>query len=320
MPGEFDLIRRYFGRRATGVVLGAGDDCALLDVPHGHHLAVSTDMLLEGRHFLPDVNPQSLGHKALAVNLSDLAAMGARPSGCLLALGLPAVDDAWLSPFSQGFHELADEAGCPLVGGDTVRSPQGVVITVSVLGSVPVGQALRRDAAQVGDDIWLTGSLGAPGIALRLLDGRLPADDRRLTATRDALEWPGPPLAFAAELPGRARAAIDVSDGLLQDLSHVLTASGCSAVLSFDALPVHPAIQDLPADVLKPVVLTGGDVYQLCFTAAAAHRHQLQALARQHATPLSRIGTITGGDAGTIHDEHGHPLSLDAPGFDHFMD
>lgn len=320
MPGEFDLISRYFGRDTPGVVLGAGDDCALFDLPPGHHLACSTDMLLEGRHFLSDVDPRALGHKALAVNLSDLAAMGAQPLGCLLALGLPEVNETWLSAFSNGFYDLSEQAGCPLVGGDTVRSAQGVVITVTVFGKVPTGLALRRDTARPGDDVWVTGFLGAPAIALQLLDGRLPPDPERLDAIRQALEWPQPPLKLAANLPGVARAAIDISDGLLQDLSHVLVASGCGAQLAYDALPLHPAIADLPTHVLEPAVLAGGDVYQLCLTAPANQRAHLTDLARRHQTTLTRIGTLTAGDGCVVHDAHGRPLALDKPGFDHFLD
>lgn len=320
LSSEFDLIRRYFHRPAPGVVLGTGDDCALLDVPAGHYLTTSTDMLLEGRHFFSETEPRSLGHKALAVNLSDLAAMGAKPLGCLLALGLVKADSAWLAAFSQGFHELSRQAGCPLVGGDTVRSTQGVVITVTVFGSVPQGLALRRDAAQPGQDVWLTGSLGAPAIALQLLDGRMPADAALLDATRPLLEWPQPPLAFAACLPGVATAGIDISDGLLQDLQHVLQASGCGARLAYDALPVHPALARLPSEQLQPAVLAGGDVYQLCFTAVAEQRQHLTELAAKAGVRLARIGITTSEPGLMVVDARGQPLDLSAAGFDHFLD
>src|SRR5690606_18208601 len=212
-------------RPAPAGYLGVGDDCALLPVEPGLRLATSTDLLVEGRHFFSDVDPRALGHKALAVNLSDLAAMGAQPLGCLLSLSLPHVDEAWLSAFSDGFYQLADRAQCPLIGGDTTRSPSGVVINVTVLGQVRPEHALLRSRAQVGDDVWVTGTLGAADIALRLLQGRLLADEALLAATRPALEWPQPPWQFAQALAGVAHAALDISDGLLQDLGHILTAS-----------------------------------------------------------------------------------------------
>ncbi|NMU93927.1 thiamine-phosphate kinase, partial [Achromobacter ruhlandii] len=188
MASEFDLIARYFTRAAPAGLLGVGDDCALFPVPPGEQVATSTDLLLEGRHFFPDVDPKALGHKALAVNLSDLAAMGARPIGCVLGLALPRLDEAWLAAFAEGFHALAQVHGCPLIGGDTTRSVHDLAISVTVFGAVPADAALRRDGARADDDIWVSGELGAADVAYRLLDGQDPADAARLAATRGALE------------------------------------------------------------------------------------------------------------------------------------
>lgn len=318
MSSEFDLIQHYFSRPVPDSHLGGGDDCALFPVPPGHELATSTDMLLEGRHFFADVSPSALGHKALAVNLSDLAAMGATPLGCVLAIGVSSVDHDWLAAFSDAFYALANASGCPLVGGDTTRSPQGVVINVTVFGHVRRVTALQRRAAQVGDDIWLTGQLGAADIALRILDGRLPDNPDLLAATRQDLEIPQPPWGFGAALPGVAHAAIDVSDGLVQDLNHILQASRCGADLYYDALPIHAALQTLDSDIQRQAVLGGGDVYQLCFTAAPRQRRHLQRLASQWGIQLSRIGR-TGSTPGLrIFDAHGAPIALAASGFDHF--
>lgn len=318
VAGEFDLIARHFAHPAPESFLGVGDDCALMPVQAGMQVATSTDLLLEGRHFLPGTDPYALGHKALAVNLSDLAAMGARPLGCLLGLGLPSLDDAWLSEFAKGFRELAQSANCPLLGGDTTRSLNGITLSVTVFGQVAPVHALRRNAARPDDDIWLTGTLGAPDIALRLLTGALPMQADLLNATRAALERPDPPVAFAPLLAGIAHAALDISDGLLQDLGHILSASRCGAQLWYDALPVHPALSDLPENLLQEAVLGGGDVYQLCFTAAPESREAIANLAEGAGVQLSRIGRITPREALTVLDHQGRPLSPTVSGFDHF--
>ncbi|HEY9275374.1 thiamine-phosphate kinase, partial [Achromobacter sp.] len=272
MASEFDLIARYFTRAAPAGLLGVGDDCALFPVPPGEQVATSTDLLLEGRHFFPDVDPKSLGHKALAVNLSDLAAMGARPIGCVLGLALPRLDEAWLAAFAEGFHALAAAHGCPLIGGDTTRSAHDLAISVTVFGAVPAGLALRRDGAKAGDDIWVSGELGAADVAYRLLDGQYPADPALLAATRDALEWPDPQVSLGLALRGIAHAAIDISDGLLQDLGHILAASRVGATLHYAQLPVASALAPLAQAPLRRAVLGGGDVYQLCFTAPTSRR------------------------------------------------
>lgn len=318
MAGEFDLIGRHFDWPAPAGTLGVGDDCALVPVSPGHRLAVTTDLLVEGCHFFPDVDPVALGHKALAVNVSDLAAMGARPLGCVLGLSLPGVDDAWLEKFARGFRRLADSVGCPLVGGDTTRSPQGIIISVTAMGEVATGAALMRSAARPGDDIWVTGTLGGAHVALELLQGRHQADAGLLDTLRPLLEWPQPPVAFGAGLSGLAHSAIDISDGLLQDLGHILKASACAADIDYLRLPAHPALASLDAALVQRAVLSGGDVYQLCFTAAAEAQHDIESLARKHGVPACVIGRIRAGDGIQVS---GSPLPLGDEGhfgFDHF--
>ncbi len=317
---EFALIRRYFARPAPDGVLGVGDDCALLP-PAAGHMAISTDLLIEGIHFFPDVDPVALGHKALAVNLSDLAAMGATPRAFVLALALPKVDHAWLDGFSRGLLALADQHGCALIGGDTTRSPQGIAIDVTIFGDVPGQLALRRDGARVDDDIWVSGMLGDADIALRLLlaDGSVSDPDGSvLAATRTALEWPQPQVALGLALRGVATAALDISDGLAQDLGHILSASGVGAELQLSDLPLSPTLSALPAAAARRSALTGGDVYQLCFCAPPSARVELAALAQRLALPLTRVGRIVAGSGLRVLDEHGRELPPVAGGFDHF--
>lgn len=290
----------------------------MFPVQAGKQPVTSIDLLIEGRHFLPDVDPGSLGHKALAVNLSDLAAMGAQPLGCLLGLSLPRVDAHWLASFSQAFHALADQAGCPLIGGDTTRSNQGVVISVTVFGQVDPDLALRRDAALPGDDIWVTGTLGAPHVALQLLLGQWASQPGLLAATRESLERPQPPFLFAQSLPGLAHAALDISDGLVQDLGHILKASQCGAILNYDDLPVDPAVATLNDTQLREALLSGGDVYQLCFTAPAAHRVRITEQTGKFGIQATRIGRIERGTELLIRDANGKIAPVSSQGFDHF--
>lgn len=318
MASEFDLIARYFTRTAPAGLLGVGDDCALFPVPPGEQVATSTDLLLEGRHFFPDVDPRALGHKALAVNLSDLAAMGARPIGCVLGLALPRLDEPWLAAFADGFHALADAHGCPLIGGDTTRSAHDLAISVTVFGAVPAGQALRRDGAQAGDDIWVSGELGAADVAYRLLDGQYPADAALLAATRGALEWPQPQVALGLALRGIAHAAIDLSDGLLQDLGHILAASRVGACLEYARMPAATALAGMDEAPLSRAVLGGGDVYQLCFTAPAARRDAVEAAGRLANARVTRIGQTLPQTGLTVLDGQGGTMSALPAGFDHF--
>ena len=318
MGGEFDLIARYFSPTAPEGFLGVGDDCAIMPERPGRQWVSSTDMLLQGRHFGADTDPESLGHKALAVNVSDLAAMGARPEACLLGLALPTMDETWLQGFSKGFLAYASHTGCALIGGDTTRSTDGVQISVTVMGTVPTGQALRRAAARVGDDIWVSGLLGGPHLAWQLSTGRWPQHAERFPLARAALEKPLPPWQFAQQLLPHAHAGLDISDGLLQDLGHVLHASHCGASLHYDALPMDPALLGLPTEVQLECLLAGGEVYQLCFTAPAAQREAIFALGGQHGIRVTRIGEITAGRHLQVLDAAGSIIQPPLSGFDHF--
>lgn len=332
--GEFDLIRRHFAQPAAqlwggaaapeSLVLGIGDDCALLAPEPGQQLAISSDMLVENRHFFADVDPCTLGHKALAVNLSDLAAMGAAPLGFTLALALPRADEAWLAAFSQGLLALAQQHRCPLVGGDTTRGPLNLCITV--FGQVPVGQALRRSGAQPGDDIYISGTVGDARLALEALLGHitLPADV--LQRTRQRLECPAPRLALGQALRGIATAAADVSDGLLGDLGHILTASGVGAELYPETLlqsaAVSDAVRQQPPELAWTCALAGGDDYELVFTAPPTARAAVQAAAERAHTTITRMGRVTAERGVRLLGADGHALPPDRlpalRGFDHF--
>lgn len=324
--GEFELIRRHFQRagvaQPTNVVLGVGDDCALLQPAPGQQLAISTDMLVEGRHFFADVAPDALGHKALAVNLSDLAAMGARPLGFTLALALPQADETWLATFAQGLFALADAHACPLVGGDTTRGPLNLCITV--FGEVPPGRALRRDAACVSDDLYLSGRTGEARLALELMLGTAWATGHAtpgaLERLRGRLERPTPRLALGQALVGVAHAALDVSDGLAGDLGHILRASGVGAQIALADLPLAPDLAALPEAQRLQCLLNGGDDYELLFTAPASAREAVAAAAAASQTPVQRIGCITEGSGLQVLDTAGRPAAFSAAGFDHFSD
>ncbi len=319
MLSEFDLIARYFTRppRAGGPVrLGVGDDCALLAPPPGESLAVSTDMLVEGRHFFAGADPCSLGHKALAVNLSDLAAMGARPLGFTLALSLPAADAGWLEPFSRGLLALADAHGIELIGGDTTRGPLNLCITV--FGSVPDGQALRRDAAAAGDEVWVSGTLGDARLALEALQGRLALDPARLAAAQPRLDRPEPRVALGNALRGVATAALDVSDGLLGDLGHILKRSAVGAVIDADALPYGDALAHEAPERRREFALNGGDDYELCFTAPAARRQAVLDAAARAGVAVTRIGQLTPVPGLRVTDAAGNALAVHSRSFDHF--
>lgn len=341
--GEFELIDRHFKRKpafarpqtapkatnsiAQPVVLGIGDDCALLQPAPGMQLAVSTDMLVQGRHFFADVDPAALGHKALAVNLSDLAACGAEPLACTLALALPperARDDAWLAALAGGLFALADAHACSLVGGDTTAGPLNLCVTV--FGQVPAGQALRRDRARVGDDVWVSGTLGDARLALGALRGEWTLPPERLAAARQRLERPSPRLALGMALRGIATSAADLSDGLAGDLGHILKASAVGASLTAEettkivAAGAHPSGAGAPfdAETLLRVALTGGDDYELVFTAPPEARAAVRAAARASATPVTRIGRIEAEPGLRLIDADGRVSPLAARAFDHF--
>ena len=318
--GEFDLIARYFTRQPQRALLGVGDDCALLQPRPGTQLAISCDMLVEGRHFFADVNPESLGHKALAVNLSDLAACGARPLAFTLALALPAVDESWLSGFSRGLFALADAHGCELIGGDTTQGPLNICITV--FGETQ-GQALLRSGAQVGDDLYVSGQLGDAHLALQALLGKLTLPADLLAQARHRLERPEPRVALGLALRGLASAAMDVSDGLVGDIGHLLKASGVGATLQAAALApllgasAHPAWPGLKQQALDHV-LAGGDDYELAFTAPASVRDALHRIGEQTGLRLSRIGCIEAEPGLRLRDAQGQALDVAARSFDHF--
>ncbi len=319
MLSEFDLIARFFQREgppASQVALGIGDDCALLAPSSGMQLAISTDMLLEGRHFFPEVDPHTLGHKALAVNLSDLAAMGARPIGFTLALALPEVDEEWLAAFARGMFALADQQQCPLIGGDTTRGPLNICITV--FGEVPPGQALRRDAAQAGDDIWISGSVGDARLALASKLDEIELDGASLAQALPRLLLPTPRVELGLALRGIAHAAIDLSDGLCGDLGHILKRSKVGATLNADALPVGPALARQAEGHRRAYALAGGDDYELCFTAPVAAREQVLAAGRASNTPVTRVGCIEARGGLRLQDGQGKTLSLAIRSFDHF--
>lgn len=294
--GEFDLIERFFlradGQGPRRAVVGNGDDCAVLALSPGMHMAVSTDTLVEGRHFLSTVNPTRLGHKCLAVNLSDLAACGAQPMAFTLALTLPRVDAPWLGSFAKGLLDLADAHGCELIGGDTTAGPLAIGITV--MGEVPMGQALLRSGAKPGDDIWVSGAPGEARLALETFRGTLSPglDAPTFDAVRLAMECPVPRVALGLGLRGLATAAIDVSDGLLGDLGHILKRSRVGCSLFVDALPRSRHVAARAPDTQLDCILAGGDDYELVFTAAAPARERLQALSVKLGLRLSRIGRI----------------------------
>jgi thiamine-monophosphate kinase len=314
---EFELIARHFTRATPGAVLGVGDDCALLAPTPGMQLAVSSDMLLEGRHFAPQDSPAGIGHKALAVNLSDLAAMGATPRWATLSIALPAADDAWLTAFARGFFRMADQHGIELVGGDTTRG--ALTLSITVIGEVPPGQALRRDGARAGDDIWVSGVIGSAALALAYRQGRLFMEQVDAARVLPALYLPTPRVALGIALRGIASSAIDISDGLLGDLGHILERSNTGATLEFAALPTLPVVQAyLHEPVARDCVLAGGDDYELCFTAPATRRDAVAAAAAAAGVTVTRIGRITLEPGLAVIDANGHPLHFDRTGYDHF--
>ena len=317
MTPEFDLIAKYFTRPVARALLGVGDDCALVRVAPGCELAISTDTLVSGTHFFPDADPLKLGHKALAVNLSDLAAMGAAPRYVTLALTLPAVDARWLDAFSRGLFKLADASGVEVIGGDTTRGP--LAMTLTVMGEVAAGKALRRDAAREGDDIWVSGSLGGAALALAHLRGTVALESGVLERALEPLHLPAPRNALGCALVGVAHAAIDISDGLLADLAHICERSGLSAMVEWPSVPLSPTLLSVGPELRVPCALAGGDDYELCFTAGANRRIEIEALATATGVALTRIGRMQAGPSQvSVSDERGAPMNFPVAGFDHF--
>lgn len=333
---EFDLIRRHFTRPTPSAVLGVGDDAALFQVSEGNVLAVSSDMLVSGTHFFPDADPYWLGHKTLAVNLSDMAAMGAVPRWVTLAIALPSVDEAWLSAFSAGFFALAKAHHVELIGGDTTRGALNLCVTI--FGEVPQNKALRRAGAQVGDEIWVSGCLGDAALALAHLQQRIALTEAEFAAVAPALHQPQPRVALGLALRGIANSALDISDGLLGDLAHILEASRVGATVELASIPVSETLRALTYNTLTPspspegegsdasgrgelfqqCVLSGGDDYELCFTAPIHHHADVMLRARKVGVVVTRIGHIVAGQGCVVRDVAGKIITGENNGYDHF--
>lgn len=320
MISEFELIKRYFQRRTRHTELAVGDDAALVRTTAGCELVVSTDMLVAGTHFLPDDDPESLGWKALAVNVSDLAAMGAVPKWALLAIALPQPDEAFVAAFARGLFECADAFGIDLIGGDTTRGPLN--FSVTLLGEVLQGGALRRDGARPDQDIWISGWPGRAALGLAHSRGLTTLGEAGRAACLAVLHRPQPRLALGLALRGIASSAIDVSDGILADLGHILECSGVGAVVDFQAVAAGGLDRYCgDAGLVRESLLSGGDDYELIFTAAPERREEVASLASRLHLPLERIGAIGDGPAGslTLREADGRLSVPQRRGYDHFV-
>ena len=335
--GEFELIDRFFTRPTSRATLGVGDDCALLQPAAGTTVAVSTDMLVEGRHFLSTVAPERLGHKALAVSLSDLAACAARPLAFtlalalpraeeaflagfargLLALALPRAEETFLAGFARGLLSLADREACELVGGDTTRGPLAICITV--FGELPIGSALLRSGARPGDELYVSGTLGDARLALEAFRGNVSLAEPAFRHARQAMEMPTPRNGLGIRLRGIATSAIDVSDGLVGDLGHILRRSGVGAVVDVDALPRSAVLAAQPLALQRQCLLAGGDDYELVFTALPSRRDAVAAAAASAGVAVTRIGRIEAGSALRFVDRDGAAVDSAFASFDHFL-
>jgi len=316
MLGEFDIIQRFFMPSTDHTVLAGGDDAALIAVRPGMELAVSTDALVAGRHFFEDADAYGIGHKCMAVNLSDMAAMGAEPRWATLTLALPGADEDWLERFARGFLDLAADYHVDLIGGDTTRGP--LTVCVQIMGEVPAGQALRRSGARAGEDLWVSGTLGDAALALAHARGdlRLQADHLRYAFER--LDRPSPRVELGKALLRRASSAIDVSDGLVADVGHVATASGVRAVIHWESVPLSSvAVRYREHPLLRQAALAGGDDYELAFTAPPTLRTEIATCAGGLGVAVTRIGAIEAG-AGVVVLDGGKPIVLPETGFDHF--
>lgn len=314
---EFSLIQRYFTRHTPSAILGVGDDAALVRVASGMELAISTDMLVSGTHFFPDTDPFMLGHKTLAVNLSDMAAMGAQPRWATLALSLPTEDVGWLEKFSAGFFALADQFQVELIGGDTTRGPLNLCVTI--MGEVPQGKALRRDGARVGDEIWVSGVLGEAAMALAHMQGKVSLSKENFSAAARALHQPQPRVALGLALQGLATSVIDISDGLVADLGHILERSKTGAQIQYGLLPVSMCKSaDVSKSLAQHCVLAGGDDYELCFTAPAEMHTEVEKLSARLALPLTCVGKILAGTGCKVYAEDGREMTIMETGYEHF--
>lgn len=319
--GEFALIGRHFTRetRDPSVSVPIGDDAAVVDLAPGMELVLAVDMMVEGRHFLAGADAGSLGHKVLAVNLSDIAAMGARPRWALLAGALPDADDAWLAAFTRGLFALADAHGVSLIGGDTTRGPRTLSLTIA--GEVPRGEAITRGGAQPDDDVWVSGTLGDAMLGLAAIEGRFDVAGDELAGLRARLDRPTPRVALGQALRGIASAMIDVSDGVTGDLGHILEMSGVGATVDIDALPRSAVLDRCLAGAARETalacLLSGGDDYELCFTAPIARRDEVVRAAGAAGVTVARVGAITSGSALVLRDASGATLPVPRS-FDHF--
>ena len=319
MPTEFNIIEKYFTRPSQNTDLGVGDDAALIQIRAGHQLAVSADMSVAGTHFLEGCPAYFVGWKSLAVNVSDMAAMGASPKWATLAIALPNIDEAWLAEFSRGFFACADEFGVSLIGGDTTRGPLN--ISVQIMGEVPTGKALHRDEAKAGDEIWVSGTLGEAALGLAQLQNKLSENalsEAEKKICIDALQAPQPRVALGLALQDIANSAIDISDGLLADLGHVLERSKLGANLYWEQIPHVNIINKIDVKKLQNLCLAGGDDYELCFTAPASQHGAILAIGKNLNLKLSAIGETTQANGLNIYDKNHQAIELKSAGYDHF--
>lgn len=313
---EFALIEQYFARhilKRGDVEIGIGDDCAIVIPPPNQRLAITTDTLVENTHFFSDIHPYDLGFKSVAVNLSDLAAMGAKPAWLTLALTLPHIKPDWLGTFSEGFFALANHYHTQLIGGDLTRGPLSV--TVTAFGFLPVKKAMQRNQAQDGDLIYVTGQLGEAGLALKMLKAKQTSIPSSILMR---LNRPEPKVSFGQALLDIAHACIDISDGLAQDLNHILKQSQKGAIIHVDALPIASLQNYVSADEAISLALTAGDDYELCFTIPAEQQSLLEEISKKHACPCTLIGRITSGTGLTLTLQNGSPYHANLSGFQHF--
>ena len=313
MTSEFEIIERYFKKKMKQTALGVGDDAAMIHVRNNYQLAISSDMLIENIHFLKNTNPSHLGWKSLAVNLSDIAAMGATPKWATLSISLPKINHAWLKKFSKGFFKCADKFGIDLIGGDTTRGPLSISITI--MGESKKNEALLRSGAKINDDIWVTGQLGLASMGLANLQGQLKLPPRIKMKCIRALEIPTPKTFLGSYLSRYANSCIDISDGLIQDLRHILKASKVGASLLLNDIPCEKFIH---TSKQYQFVLNGGDDYELLFTAAKKNRPFIKKIAKKTNTPVTMIGNITKKKALNILSEQGKSIKFNPKGFDHF--
>lgn len=317
---EFELINRYFKGRGISrrdVNLGIGDDCALVTVPQNCQLAVTTDTLVEGVHFFEDISPRALGHRALAVNLSDLAAMGAEPTWVSVALTLPTIDSLWIAEFTEGMHEIAEYFNVQIIGGDTTQGP--LTITICAKGTVPEGKALRRSGAKVGDWIYVTGPLGDAGLAIEARKQGINIDPTHLEYLNNRFDYPTPRVAAGQVIRGLATSAIDVSDGLLADLTHILEMSQVNAEINVESIPTSEAMKaSLDFNKQLPFILSYGDDYELIFTVPDNNKGMLDLKLSQYGVDITCIGQIKSGNGKIELLKNGEMFNFEQQGFEHF--